>query len=221
MNVMMIRPRFDDATNFSFLWAENLLDQIKPFVTVKYDFKESEAARLNYEQNVKDVDLVAFYDHGDEHGLVQNGGSGYVIDNENNEFLKNKIIYTMACLWSSNGGVDTWKKGAEAVFGYFEVFGFTTVEEHLFMEAANSGLVYRVETGAGWKEVFEFMKGKFNEMIDQAEDSWSKVWLRYDRDALRYYGADSPPVQSSCMFRRLALKLFGLKGWHLKKLFFG
>ena len=213
--MLVIAPRFDEATEYSYKWAKKLVEEIgKPYEPL---FEDS-ATRENFEEKVGKHDIVVFYDHGDEEGLLAQGGLTYVIDKKNDHMLKGKIVYTMACLWGSDGGIDAWKKGAKVVWAYRDVFAFTNSEEELFMECANYGLILYDREGKSWEEIYEEAVKKFDEAIERVEDGWSKIWLRHNRDALVCYTENNPPETSTCMFRKFAIKLFGAKrAWKLRR----
>jgi len=212
--MLVIAPRFDQPTQYSFKWVQKLLEQLN----VPYEpLFEDDATRENFEGKVGGHDIVVFYDHGDNVGLYAQGGQSYVIDKKNDKLLKDKIVYTMACLWGSDGGIDAWKKGAKVVWAYKDVFAFTIYDEELFMECANYGLILYFTEGGSWEEIYQKAIEKFNETIEKAEDGWTKIWLRHDRDALVCYTENNPPPTSTCPFRRLAIFLFGVKrAWKIK-----
>lgn len=204
--MLVIAPRFDEVTEYSRRWVERLLDELSIEVEKLFD---ADATRVNFERRVGEHSLIVFYDHGDRAGLLEQGGKGYVIDKGNAHLLKGREIYTLACLWCSDGGVDAWRKGARVVWGYVKEFVFTIEEEELFMECANYGLVVRFKEGVSWEEAFERAIEKFNEAIGRARDGWSKVWLRYDRDALVCYTRSRPPMRSSCPLRNMLIRVLG------------
>ncbi len=213
--MLVIAPRFDEATQYSYKWTYNLVKEIgKPFEPLFIH----DATRENFEEKVGKHSIIVFYNHGDEKGLYAQGGKEYIIDKNNNHLLKGKIIYTMACLWGSDGGIDTWKKGAKVVWAYKDVFAFTNYEEELFMECANYGLILYFKTDMSWDEIYKEAIKKFDEAIKKAKDGWTKIWLRHDRDALVCYTESNPPQTSKCMLRRIAIRLLGADvAWKLKK----
>lgn len=213
--ILVVRPKFDSATEYSFNWCEAVINLLVEYKRSIIDLGEDKATRQNYEAVVEDVDWVIFYDHGTADGLVQQGGEGYVVDSKNVKTLKGKIIYTMACEWGSKGGIEAFKAGARVVWAYNQVFGFTAQEEHLFKQCANAGIEHRIKEGLSWEECLKQAKIEFNKAIREAKLTWTKIWLQWDRDHLVLYSEKSPP-ESTCWFRRLAIKLFGKKiGWKL------
>lgn len=214
MKVVGVAPKFDDATEYSFKWYIETRDKTKDKYTLK-ELLKNDAVRSKFEQLIKtyDLDILLFYDHGDENGLIQQNG-GYLLDKNNVQLIKNKIIYTMACLSAKKLGVEAWKIGCVYV-GYTDLFYFTTQDESLFNEAASHGFILYIDGETNWSEIKKKMIEKFNEAIEQTGDPWTKMWLRHDRDCLAIYNGEVPTT--SCTLRKIALKLFGEKGWHLKK----
>jgi len=220
MKVLGIAPCFDKATEYSYKWYEELMKKVKPKIKLK-ELKKEEATRKNFNQIVSTeaFDAIVFYDHGEKDGLVAQGGKEYILDTKNLSKVAAKVIYTMACLSAKKLGVDAYKKGIVYV-GYIEVFAFTTYDEHLFCQAANSGFIAYAKGERNWKKIKQIMIEAFNKAIELADDPWTKIWLRWDRDALRVYDGESP--KSYCPLRKVALKILGPEiGWKLTKTLVG
>jgi len=212
--ILAVAPCFDEPTKYSFKWIKDLLSELGKEYTALF---VNDASRENFEREVGKHNLVIFYNHGSREGLYAQHGLTYVIDKKNNNLLKGKAIYTMACLWASDGGIDAWKKGAKVVWGYTSEFGFTLTDEMLFEECANYGLLVKEREGVSWEEALERAKKKFDEAIGRARDGWSVIWLRHNRDALVCYTENNPPKTSTCMFRRFLIKLLGAKrAWKIR-----
>jgi len=209
--MLAIAPKFDEPTEYSYSWINRLMN------TLNIDCEklfEADATREKAEKHIPQHTLIIFYDHGTEEGLVAQGGKEYIIDKKNDHILAGKEVYTLACLWCRDGGIDAWKKGAKAVWGYTDVFAFTTTDEELFCEAANYGLTIKIKMNVSWEEALKLTKEKYNELISKAKDPWSVIWLRHNRDALVCYTENNPPQTSKCLIRRLLIKLFGPeKAW--------
>ncbi len=98
---IIARPRFDEATQYSHVFCQELIDLLKKAGANFFDCSGPEATRQAVTELLKampQVDLI-FYDHGDEQGLVAQGGEDYIIDKSNDELLIGRIVYTLACLW--------------------------------------------------------------------------------------------------------------------------
>jgi len=218
IEAIIVRPEFDEASKWSYEWARRLMDAVKGKVAF-VDLAADGATRANTEKALKDYqshDFI-FYDHGSEEGLAAQGGEEYCIDKSNDSLLEGRIVYTLACLWASDGGVDAWRKGAKVVVGYEKEFTFNPQYEEFFCRAANAGYIAYANGETDWAKIKQIMIDEFNKAIDECDDPWSKLWLQWDRDILRIYPVDTP--KSKCVFRRMALRLFGTPGWKLSKAF--
>jgi hypothetical protein len=211
--MLAVAPCWDEPTQYSFKWINSLLNQLNVEYTPLF---KDDATRENFEREAEKHDLIVFYNHGSSSGLYAQKGTSYVIDKNNDHLLKDKVIFTLACLWCSDGGIDAWRKGAKVVWGYTSEFGFTLTDEDLFEGCANIGLILVVKEGKTWDEALKLAKQKFNEAIGKAKDPWSVIWLRHDRDALVCYTESSPPQTSKCLLRRTLIKLLGPeKAWKI------
>jgi len=218
--ILGIAPRFDEATEHSFDWFLDLVDQLGE--ERWYLLLGEEATRSSVEKALKrlPVDICVFYDHGTEEGLVAQDGHEYCLDKRNLHLVAGKVIYTLACLAGKDYGVEAYNKYDCIFWGYDKEFGFTIGDdEYLFKECANFGLIYKLKNRSSWKEAYEKTREKFNDAIKKAKSIWSKMWLRHDRDALVCYAPDMPPPKPRCLLRRIAIKLFGEVGRKIRRTF--
>jgi hypothetical protein len=218
VKVLAVAPCFDTASEYSFLWWERLREAIKDKVELQELLRET-AVRSAFEANVEtfNPDAIVYFNHGGEDCLCAQDGAACVLDGGNVDRVAGKIIYTMACLSAAKLGVEAWKRGCVYV-GYVETFTFTTNDEQLFCQAANSGFTAYVEGEQDWAKIKAVMVEAFNKAMEQADDPWSKLWMQWDRDALRIYAPEADTPESKCVFRKAAIALFGPKlGWKLSR----
>jgi hypothetical protein len=178
---------------------------------------EDLAFRSAFEGHVEafNPDAIVFYDHGSDDCLCAQGGVDCILDSENVEKVAGKVVYTMACLSCRKLGAQAYALGCVYV-GYYEEFTFTTDDEKYFCEAANSGFISYVNGETDWAKVKKAMVEAFNKAMQEVQDPWARMWLQWNRDSLRVYakGVDKP--ETKCLFRKLAIALFGEKtGWRL------
>ena len=216
MLILGIAPKWDEATNHSYSWFYDLYKEVRKLGYGRWILLlQEDATRSNVEKFLKEerIDLIIFYDHGTEEGLVAQDGHEYCLDKRNLHLVAGKTIYTLACLSGKDYGVEAYSKYDCVFWGYEKEFGFTVGEdEHLFKECANHGLIYKLKHNSSWREAYQKTIEKFNEAIRKAKSLWSKMWLRHDRDALVCYSKDMPPPKPKCLLRRLAIRLFGRVG---------
>jgi hypothetical protein len=220
MKVLAVAPEFDTASEYSFLWWERLREAIKGKVELQELLRDM-AVRSAFETNVEtfNPDAIVYFNHGGEDCLCAQDGATCVLDSKNVDKVAGKIIYTMACLSAAKLGAEAWKRGCIYI-GYVETFTFTVADEQLFCQAANSGFIAYVQGKTDWAEIKALMVEAFNKAMEQTSDPWAKMWLQWDRDALRIYtpGVDTP--ETKCIFRKAAITLFGPKiGWKLSRTF--
>jgi hypothetical protein len=216
MKVLGVAPCFDEASHYSFKWFERLRDAIKGKVELQELLREM-AVRSAFEANVEAFkpDAIVYYNHGGEDCLCAQDGTTCVLDSENVDKVAGKIIYTMACLSARKLGAQAYTRGCVYV-GYVEAFTFTTDNEQLFCQAANSGFIAYVEGETDWAKIKAVMVEAFNHAMEQTNDPWSRMWLQWDRDALRIYAPGVDVPETKCIFRKAAIALLGPKiGWRL------
>jgi len=216
---LLIRPRFDTPTSYSWAWAGELAEEIKGRFNLT-DLSDG-VSRAQVEEVIKSKDpyLIVFYDHGIEGAWIGNAEGEHVIDLTNVQLLTNRIAYSMSCLSAKGLGVEAYKKGCKVFVGYTEEFTFNVQDEGMFKDCANYGLKLWLKGESDWAKIKQSWIEFWNKMIDSASDPWTKMFLRSDRDALRVItkGVDEP-TETKCFFRSLALKLFGTSlGWKITR----
>lgn len=209
--MLLAANKWDDATEYSYRWAMEL-DKALSFTTV---LEPDEVTREKAQKEIPKHDLIVFYDHGSETALVSQNNGPPFLDTANVDLVADKEVYTMCCLAAKSLGVEAWKRGA-VWWGYTEVYGFVLDDEDIFCEQANYGLIVKLNEDLTWEQAYAKSQERDVELIEQSEDVWTRMWLQRNMDSKVVYTEDSPPPDSTCRFRRLALKLFGRKlGWKL------
>jgi hypothetical protein len=183
----------------------------------KEELLRGDAVRAKVEAKIRSLnpDLVVFYDHGDEESLIGADG-GPCLDVDNAALLAGREVYTLACLSAKRLGVEAWRKGCKAYWGYVEEFGFTLDELDAFEELAGIGLLARVLQGMSWADAKKEVQAKTEYLIEKAMSRGhfeAAMLMRANTDALRVWDGETP--QSNCVFRRLAVRLLGKRGWKL------
>ena len=217
--IVNVAPKFDEATEYSYLWNEDLI-ALFGASNLKKNLVKEDARRSIVRNYFPKYDTLIFYDHGSENGLW--GGPEaldpvMIFDTSDTPNFKDTRIYTMACLSSKKFGLEAYKHGCKEYWGAVESIAFTLAEHHLFGEVFNLGVMLRFKYNKPIKEVLKAMEDKFNENIDKTNNIFTKALLRADRDMWRCWSDETPPDpdESDCTFRRLAVRLFGAKGWKI------
>jgi hypothetical protein len=215
---VICRPRFDEASGYSYQFCGKITEFMRDKGVDYLDLAGGEATRERVEselQRDKDANFC-FFNHGSREGLFQDE-SRYVIDKRNDGILSGREVYTLACSWGANGGIDAWKKGAKAVWAYVDVVSFTTEALPEFQEFFVSGIRFRLE-GRSWEECLRSAKELAKELCRKLIESGkyiSSIVLQQDADSLRCYTQSNPP-ETKCPLRKVALKIFGAEGWRLR-----
>lgn len=190
-----------------------LKDGVVPFI----DLSKEDVTRENVEFNLQimpQITGVVFYNHGSETCLYAQNGKDCVIDSKNASLLKDKILYTLACLYGKDGGWEAHRKGAQAVHCYTEIVGFMTSALTEFQEAFNHGFKLLLELGPHFTAISKAEKEKFTELSDNLMargDFMSAMWMNRNRDSVVWYNGGDEPPESKCFWRRLAVRIFGTK----------
>lgn len=88
--------------------------------------------------------LFIAYSHGEYDKLTINADS--YISRENAYFFNRSVIYTVSCLAAKELGQYLMDCGAISFWGYEEPFYFTKINEGIFADCANYGILHYLET---------------------------------------------------------------------------
>lgn len=226
MTSLIVAPKFDTATEYSHEWIMRLIKEhgFNP----DYLLDIYGATKKSFDQNwpILDPDTLIFYDHGNETGLIANPEEGsdrveYLLYVNKVYKLKNKAVFTMACLSAKKFGLEAYKARCKEYWGAIESIGFIPSDERLFGEVYNMGVKMRFQDGHSITDTLKAMEAKFNENIDKATNGFTKMWLRKDRDMWRCWSDETPPPEeeTKCFFRKLAVRYLGAKGWKIPSLY--
>ena len=214
MKALLVRPRFDEPTEYTFAFATEILQWCQQAGIDTVELAEEQAVRERVEQALtEDIALFIFYDHGDENALIGQDEKA-VIDLKNAGLLANKEVFTLACLSAKSLGVEVWRKGGK-YWGYKEVVSFTTDALPEFKQAFNCGFHYRFIEGDTHQNTLKRAKETFDDLVFRLVDTGrtlAAICMRQNRDSLRYYNANPP--DTDCYLRGILLRSLGLKrGW--------
>jgi hypothetical protein len=215
---VLVAPKFDSATEYSYGWsreAKALLEQ-KSYEVIDYSGRTVGRAEVENALRQNPGVLYVHFDHGSD-SAHWGSQTEAVVDLNNVKLLSGREVYCMNCLSAKKLGVEAYKNGALAYWGYVETFTFSTEAVEEFGEFAVSGLKFRLQ-GETWTESLQHAKDlakALGQKLVEAGKYIASVILQGDADALVCYTPDNPP-ESKCIFRKTAIRIFGPKtGWKL------
>ena len=213
MKAVLVRPRFDEPTEHTYAFAEEILKWSQQRGISIIDLAEGKAVRQRVEQELtQDIDLYIHYDHGNEDALIGQDKKA-TVDLKNCHLLANKQTYTLACLSAKRLGVEVWRKGGR-YWGYVEVVSFTTDALPEFQEAFNCGFHYRFIEGDTHENSLRRAKDTFTRLslkLVDAGKTLAAICIRQNRDALVYYDAHGPEEKEGCLLGLLKLLKYLLR----------
>lgn len=194
MKAILVRPTFDDATQHTFAFAEEILELCRQAGIDVVELAGSEAVKSRVEEELqKGTDLFIFYDHGSEGALIGQDEQP-VIDLNNCHWLADKEVYTLACLSAKELGAEVWRRGGK-YWGYTEVVGFTTDALPEFKKSFNCGFAYlfieRVPHGTALDKARETFDQLATALVSEGKII-AAIYMRKNRESLVDYKAHGP-----------------------------
>lgn len=192
---LLVRPRFDSATEYSFAFAQEILDWCQQANIPILDLPAAEAIRAKVEAAIsaEDPPIFVFYDHGNETSLIGNDQTP-IVDLGNCRLLAGREVYTLACLSAKELGKVCYDLGTK-FWGYVETVGFTSDAIPAFQESFNCGFRYRFLEGNSPKDTLELAKDTFTNLaytLTNQGNIFAAAIMTANRDALRYYDGEKP-----------------------------
>ena len=218
MIAILVAPKFDDATSYSFDWSREVKRMLEEKGYAVIDISGREVSREEVEKALKDNPgaIYIHYNHGEEDAHF-GSLTEKVVDLKNVQLLGKREVYCLNCLSAKKLGVEAYRNGAIAYWGYIKTFIFSTDAINEFKTFANVGIKLRLE-GKTWEECLQTAKNLAKELCQKLISEGkiiSAVILQHDADALRCYTENNPP-ESQCLARKIAIKLLGPKiGWKI------
>ncbi len=221
MIAILIAPVFDDVTQYTYEWSREVEDLLIQHGYRVVSLANRPLSRKEVEDTIKSHPnaLILFYDHGTEKSLVASENEN-AIDTENVYLLANRECFTVACLSAKKLGVEAYKIGCLAYWGYTRVFVFTTDALEEFKQFANNGIKLRIKENLSWEKCLEETKKLAKQLVNKLISEGkivAAVLMQQNAEALVCYTPNNPP-ESKCLFRKTAIKLLGAKaGWRVSR----
>ncbi len=156
-NILVTRPNSDPTTKIISIWAKKIVDIAK---TKKYFVIDLPAQKANLKEFIKAIkenpQLIFINGHGNDDVVTGQNQEILVQKGENEEILKNKIVYALSCRSGKKLGPASVKSGANAYIGYDEDFIFLYDEKYkanpaldktiaLFLDPSNQVMISLLE----------------------------------------------------------------------------
>jgi len=214
---VLVAPSFDDASRYSYEWSREIRQKLEEKGFNVIDISGREVSRSEVEEALKQNPnaLFVFYNHGSR-DCLWGSRTEKVVNLNNVKLLSNREVYTLACLSAEKLGVQAYKNNCLAYWGYTREFAFSTEAIEDFKKFANHGLIVKLE-GKSWDECLKLTKELAEKLANKLVGEgkyFSAVLMKEDAEALVCYNAEMP--ETKCPFRKVAVKLLGKKGWHLR-----
>jgi len=189
---LFVAPRSDEATEYSFSWASKLLTKIGNSLNL-IKLLQNDAVYFKMNQYINSVTSMIFFDHGNEECLVGQDGFAFM-DMDDTSELKDKKVYTMACLSAKKFGAEAYNKGCKEYWGAVEAIGFTLEEADLFGDVYIEGAYKRFVENKSIEETYQSMQDHFDQQKTIAVNPWTKIWLQKDKDMWVVWHSGNPPI---------------------------
>ena len=121
MRILITNPEVDAFTRYLLFWSRKLIKELKNNNEIIHLEKDKvKRERLEGTIKKKGIDLVLLNGHGDDEIVL--GNDGPIVDGDNIDLLKEKIVHAMSCSSAKKLGKTAVEKGVKAYVGYNEPY---------------------------------------------------------------------------------------------------
>jgi len=152
--ILVTRPKHDITTHYLFYWAYKVIELAKARGMSVLDLHKKRANRKEVTSMLEkqSPSLVFFNGHGDDSLIAGHDNEVLIQAGANENLLKHKLVYALACRSGSVLGPKSVESGCRAYIGYEKDFVFVTDKEktsrpledetaRLFLEPSNQVVI--------------------------------------------------------------------------------
>ncbi|MBI3190956.1 hypothetical protein HYZ41_04615 [archaeon] len=123
---LLTRPQHDHRVSYLYSWSEEILNFARNKNISFTDFKRNEANKTNVESYLKkkNPEMIIFNGHGTDTAILGHKDEPLIELDKNDNLLKDKIIYALACYSANNLGSNIIEKGGKCFLGYSKPFAW-------------------------------------------------------------------------------------------------
>lgn len=154
---LLINPRFDRASEYSYRWSTFLPPVLRANKWSVVSIGNRNVSRGEVERAIRENNpqLVIFYDHGKPAKLMGSRAEA-VFDIGNADLLKDRDVYTVACLSAIELGKECVRKGCRMFWGESKPIMLTTTWNWTFRRHLNDGILMKIMfPSLTWDDCFD------------------------------------------------------------------
>ncbi len=172
-------PNDDITVSYLFTYERELLEfaQSKSIDTVHFEHKRVNRKEVESFIRDKSPGLVVFNGHGNNDMVAGYGQEPLIVRGENDDLLKEKLVYSISCSSAKGLGMSACMNGAKAFIGYEDEFVFlfdknktaTPLKDEIaqnFLEPSNA-LIKSLLKGNTVKDAYESSQNAFSKKIEK------------------------------------------------------
>ncbi|MCJ7740919.1 hypothetical protein MUP32_06455 [Candidatus Microgenomates bacterium] len=132
--MLITRPNHDNTTNYLYEWSKYILDFAHKAKTRMVDLAGSKVTKSNFTSYVKKLKpgFIMINGHGNNDSVCGQKDEVLVKKNENEDILKDIVVYARSCSSASGLGKSCAKKVNTTYIGYDADYFFMFDEDKLF-----------------------------------------------------------------------------------------
>jgi len=128
---LITQPNYDKVSSYLFHFGKEILKENYPFEIQFMNLEGENVNKSKVESYLKkqNPEVVLFNGHGNDWTICGYKNESLIIMNENEELLKEKIVYSLSCNSAAKLGKNAVLKGTKAFIGYSDSFMMYTDSE--------------------------------------------------------------------------------------------
>ncbi len=207
-SLIITRPQYDHTTYYLFHWSKPVISTANSMQIKVVDLDGKRATKKELTSVIKKInpELILFNGHGNELTITGQNGEKLISVGENENLLKERIVYALSCSSGKTLGLKAIQSGALTYIGYKEDFVFGTnthfsakplddPRAKLFLEASNQVALCllkgftTIEAIKAAKQMF--LKNFYSVMSSNSENKFLAPYLIWDMQHLVLHGSET------------------------------
>lgn len=173
--LLITRPRYDETTHYLFSWSQEVIELARKKGIQVLDLAKKRANKKEFTSIVskKQPSFIFFNGHGKADAIYGHDNETLVRVGENENLLKSKVIYALACKSAKKLGAQSIKTGTISYLGYTDDFVFLYTLEKISKPLTDS--LAALFLGPSNQLVRSLLKGHpANDSLKRSRDAFIK-----------------------------------------------
>jgi len=204
--LLITRPNHDDATYYLYHWSQEIIKMAEERGIKVFDLSQEKANKKYFTSymNSHNPKFVILNGHGTSNKILGYKDEVLIEENKNEDILKEKIVYTIACEAAKSLGEKSVAKGCSCFIGYKEKFVFF-IDERSFTNPTKDRIAKSFFVSTNKIPILIIKGNNCGEAIERAREEFRKQILKWRQSS----EMEAPFIINALLMDLISLTLIG------------